>query len=338
MSSTSCFCSPRKTPLPSFFRLVFDFLQLYIVGFFVLIHQYIFARRPIASVQSLHFSSSSPIILLTGATSGIGQALLHRLDSEGVQVVALVHQTSSDIPSHITQIPLDLSSAHSVREVASRLATFLLDFPNRRVVLFHCAGVYFPLHEDPVLNTLHVNLLSPTLLLHLLSPHLSGIVWLGSASHFASPDIRSSSCVLHAAVTPYNAYPLSKMLPIAVVEHWAKETGAVGVVIHPGVVATGLYRRERGWIGELLRVIIARAGWSKEISAERVLQTLTAAKFWKRCDLVQGSGRTSNEKIYFDAVTFQMGRVPTQMRAFEDRSRAAQQIFDYILGNRKRVS
>lgn len=329
-------CSGCRGPArpPSAWRNILDLVALYIIGVIELFRQWLFAVPDAASPDRVvaetvaSVNEANPVILLTGSTSGIGRHLLRILAQSDAHVIALTQSPRHSIPSSCEQINLDLSSYKSVASAANavldRLNQLATDQP---VVLVNCAGVYYPGKRpkatpvSPATETINVNLLGPSLFAHLLGPTLSGIVWFGSSAHAIAPRVSTTQSNLHAAATPYAAYPLSKLLSVIFVESWSALNSKPAMVIHPGVVATGLYKGERGLLGICIRQLMPFCAWEAERSACRVLHLVCGASFWKNLQgFKQGTHKPqswsegSRTGVYWDAVSMSQARLPWQIR------------------------
>lgn len=119
-------------------------------------------------------------ILITGATSGIGLALLNKLHSLGNNIIAVsrdpekLHKLADDLPG-VTTIQSDLSQQESVRKLLARLQ----DEHKALNVLINNAGVQYNYtfgrtdeEFDKIEPEMRINLISPVQLCHGLIPVL----------------------------------------------------------------------------------------------------------------------------------------------------------------------
>lgn len=124
---------------------------------------------------------SSPLshpttILLTGATSGIGAALLHRLLAQGHSVIALSRH-AAHLPAQPGLIALsaDLTDLPAIPALAQRL---LSEHPALSVLINNAAVQHAHTLTDPASTPAHLieeaalNLTAPALLTQALLPHL----------------------------------------------------------------------------------------------------------------------------------------------------------------------
>ena len=201
--------------------------------------------------------TNSKIILVTGATDGIGKAAATELARRGAHIILhgrspeKLQQTQDEIhrlipDAKLDSAPADLSSLRQVRAMARDLAE---RFP-RLDVLLHNAGVFMKqreLTEDGFEKTFAVNHLAPfalTLdLLPLLRASHARVVTVSSVAHNRG---RIDFNNLHAEVRfdGYTAYAQSKLANILFANELAEqERGQLtSNSLHPGVITTKLLK------------------------------------------------------------------------------------------------
>lgn len=322
-------CPPgEQRPRPSTFRVGADFIVLYIIGIYELIRQwcydliFCFSYRhsnvdPFKGLYSLN-----PVIVCTGVSSGIGRHILGRFTSIGLHIIALTHELNLALPNCCVEVRVDFNSPVSTVRAAKEVSLYLSKLkPERKVFLLQCAGVFYPREQqkscenDPVSQTLNVNFVMPCVFLHLLDEKIDGVLWIGSSSHSVAPRIVHATCPAHIAKTPYAMYPLSKLLSVVYMEHWSKSCGKPALVIHPGVVATCLYKGERGLIGVALRTLLPLLAWNPAHSAQRVLKLVQQLRFYERVQTCECMGGQSHyDGIYCDAVSMTYVAHPPQIQ------------------------
>lgn len=338
-------CDKPAHPAPTLFRSFVDFLLLYACGIYELLRQRFAAARYFPSLrldQPLCVRSPNPIIIITGATSGIGNELLHSLSSQTDHIISLVHWKDVSRTPHrnVTELLLDLRSRRSTEAVTQQLLYRLeTECNSRPVVLVHCAAVYHPSKHAgesqswfEAEETLLVNTFMPTLLTDSLSHVLSGIIWIGSSSQMVAPRVAQNECLLATARSPYSAYPLSKLLALAFVEQWCRRTKKPALIVHPGVVASNLYRHERSPIGVLVRFFMPVFAWNVQISAIRILSLVRKAGFFERLQTnPKFSDGEYSTPVYWDAVTMSSADLPFQIQNANTRKYIAQLVREYAL-------
>lgn len=218
---------------------------------------------------------SSPVVLLTGATRGIGAAAVVELarrgaevavvgrDAERVRATAEAARAAGDGAAPMHEHVADLTLLHDVR----RLAAEVLDRHPRIDVLANNAGAMFTARHVSAEGheaTLALNHLAPFLLTELLRERLASggggrVVTTSSTAHAsASLDLDD----LEFAGRPFKAltvYGTSKLMNILFTRELAKRTAADGITatcFHPGVVRTGFGKND----GLLHRAALTAAG------------------------------------------------------------------------------
>ncbi len=199
-------------------------------------------------------------ILLTGGTSGIGQALAVRLLREGARVVVVGRESprarsalaeiSAQAPgTSLEFLPADLSLQTEVRLVAGEF----LSKHDRLDVLVNNAGALFSHREvtaEGFERTWATNHLAPFLLTHLLLDRLrasapSRIVITSSAAHRYSrldfDDLQMER--RYRGFTMYSRTKLANLLFTRALARRLSGSGVTANCFHPGVVRTGLFAR-----------------------------------------------------------------------------------------------
>ncbi|AQU87976.1 3-ketodihydrosphingosine reductase [Komagataeibacter nataicola] len=110
------------------------------------------------------------VAVVTGATGGIGQALVRRMRARGYAIIILSRQARPD-SSGITTVVCDLTNNESIKQAAATIAarTAKVD------VLVHCAGVITPqpvgrLDSATIASQIAVDLTAPIELTNALLP------------------------------------------------------------------------------------------------------------------------------------------------------------------------
>lgn len=336
-------CNGATSSRPTFRQTALDFARLYFIGLVELIRQWFFAasydtktgaQRQRSSIHALR--SANSVVLLTGCTSGIGQQILTVLLDNNIQVIALTHNQEPLRRVVFQQIHMDLSLRESVHSAyAAVMRTIQHISAQRTVVLINCAGIYMPRTNRHFESTTHlleaclnVNLVNPFAFLELMCPAIDGVVWIGSSSHRVAPKLHTSQCPLHAAKTPFAMYPLSKLLALLISEKWSVEQKKPVLVIHPGIVHTGLYDGQGGIIGGCLRLLMPYLAWDVKQSVSRILQLIDASAFWEKVNskVSPASSRLGTNAIYWDVVSMMPHPLPPQIRDDEKRTAQARRL------------
>lgn len=286
-----------------------------------------------------------PVVVISGASSGIGKEIycLIRTRAQRVIVLASAEEATpvhaNDYDDDDIVLPIDFGDRESTVRAAVRLKSLLRRdaSSNNRVLFIHCAGVYYPLPRDTAgldrngkcreggggwkesvtasaQKTLSVNATMPALLLHELGHAVDGVVVLGSVSQQFALHMRPGRCPAARSATPAGAYATSKALLLICVGYWGRRTDVPVLVVHPGVVASALFRSEPGFRGVLTRAWARALGWSPAYSARRVLGTIEGARL---LDAIQTSTQTSSQTrppLFWDAVTARPVPLPARLR------------------------
>lgn len=213
------------------------------------------------------------IVLVTGATSGIGEVTARELARQGAHVVILARNAdkaertrraivAATGNQQVDVVLADLSVLQQVRDVAAQLHSA---YP-RLDVLVNNAGLMFgaarELSADGYEMTLATNHLGPFLLTSLLldllqkSPAARVVNVASMAYRFSKPtldDIQSARFY-----SPMWEYGTTKLWNIMFTQELAKRLREHGIhnvttnALHPGAVATGYGQQSGGWLSAML--------------------------------------------------------------------------------------
>jgi len=186
---------------------------------------------------------SEKVILVTGATDGIGKETARVLSAAGHRVITHGRKRGT------ADVHGDLSSMREVRALAEQVhaACDHLD------VLVNNAGIFAKKREvtaDGFELTLAVNHFSHFLLTHLVmdllrkSPHEARVVNVSSGVH-ASGEVDPDDLQMEHGWTGYGAYASSKLMNVLFTVELARRLQGTNVTVnalHPGVIATKLLR------------------------------------------------------------------------------------------------
>ena len=204
-----------------------------------------------------------PAFLVTGATSGVGEAIATQLGARGAQILIGARTTERGeaaadrirnrvADAYLQVVAADLSLMREVRSLAyqvmdstPRLDGLILNAAEARSGLV--------LTDEGIETNFATNHLAGFLLAHLLLPRLRSaaparVVAISSAVHTQVRMVDLSSVVTGAPLTP-DGYRTSKLLNILFIRELARRIGGLGItanVADPGFVRTNLGRYETG--------------------------------------------------------------------------------------------
>jgi NAD(P)-dependent dehydrogenase (short-subunit alcohol dehydrogenase family) len=176
--------------------------------------------------------------LVTGASRGIGRALVLELAGRGIEVVATARRVEdlADLPA-VARLPLDVTSGPAVASVAAAAGPVDLLVNN---AAFSVAAPVEDTPADVALAMFDTNVVGP---LRLISAFLPGMRERGGGT------VVNVSSVAGQVVFPLNGvHAASKHALEALSEALAMEAGPLGVrvlVVQLGGVDTGMYQRQK---------------------------------------------------------------------------------------------
>ena len=207
-------------------------------------------------------AETSPVVVVTGATDGIGRATALALAARGAHVIVhgrnqvrvgqAVDAIAAQVPkAKLDGISFDLGSMAAVRSGA---ASLLARFP-RIDVLINNAGIFAServITGDGFELTLAVNYLAAHLLTHLLTDALSAnsgtVINVSSIAHTRG-RIDLDDLSLTTGFTGYSAYAQSKLAQVLDTVSFAERHDPSRIrayALHPGVIGTKLLREGFG--------------------------------------------------------------------------------------------
>lgn len=293
---------------------------------------------------------SPPSVLLTGPTSGLGKALVHRLAGHPLRPrlvlagrdparLAEVADSARRAGVRVHTVPLDLADLRSVVDAAAQIRELLADgridpvtsyIANAGLQLGDRQHVSAQGHEQ----TFAVNVLGQHVLLRDLRPALAPeghVVLLGSSTHRSSrasfylmpdPQWRDPTALSRPDTTPAGrgrsagsqAYADSKLALVTLAHAWARELAGQQRlnVYDPGLMpGTGLVREGPVYVGWT---------WRHVMPVMRVLPGAISPEGSARlcADLALGVSHGALSGAYVE-----LGRVTEPSTATQDRARQA---------------
>lgn len=201
------------------------------------------------------------VVVITGATSGIGLAAAAGIAGEGHHVIgvarseekanAAVETIHTKYPeANVRYLLTDLSSQTRIRQLADEIESILVDEGKECIdVLINDAGAvtsWFMLTEDGYELQFAVNHLAPFLLTHLLLPYLmraenGRILTVSSGSH-RNTRIHWKDIMMHRNYRTLGAYKQSKLANVLFTYELNRRLGPASSVkayaVDPGLVNT----------------------------------------------------------------------------------------------------
>ena len=204
-----------------------------------------------------------PAFLVTGATSGVGEAIATQLGARGAQILIGARtiergEAAADrIRNRVADADLQVVAADLslMREVRSLAYQVMDSTPRIDGLILNAAEARsgLVLTDEGIETNFATNHLAGFLLAHLLLPRLRSaaparVVAISSAVHTQVRMVDLSSVVTGAPLTP-DSYRTSKLLNILFIRELARRIGGLGItanVADPGFVRTNLGRYETG--------------------------------------------------------------------------------------------
>jgi retinol dehydrogenase 12 len=250
-----------------------------------------FARGALACVARGYVREAAiqgKTVVITGATSGIGQVAAERLAQMGARLVLVARDrargehtmarlaTIAPGVSHAIHYA-DLSRLAEMKRVGAAIAAA----EPRIDVLINNAGGLFATREvteDGLERTFALNHMSYFVLTHVLRDRLlasapARVVNTASDAHTRGPldltDLQSTRDYGFRA-----AYGRSKLANILFTRELARRLAGTGVTansLHPGFISTGLGQRDNRWLGMLVRIAMLLRALPPEKGAETIV-------------------------------------------------------------------
>lgn len=231
------------------------------------------------------------LILITGATSGIGQVAAQALAAQGHEIL-IVGRNPAKTESVAKQIReqtgnqavhfllADFSDLEQIRQLADRVKT---QFP-KLDVLINNAGAYFNRRQRTsygVEKTFLVNHLAPGLLTNLLLDHLQDnarIINVASDAHQYG-QINLDDLNFERFYFGLLAYGRSKLANILFTYELTRRLTGSGITVnalHPGGVATNIFSTDFSIFGPLIKWVVSWFTLTPEEGADNTIFLATS--------------------------------------------------------------
>ena len=218
---------------------------------------------------------SNRLVVITGATSGIGQAAAHKFAAHGADLLLINRnrQKSDDLCDSLKKafdancdyILADFSKLSDIHAAAKRLATL-----DRKIdVLIHNAGVYITdrtFTQDNIETVFQTNYLSTFIINHYLQEKLSSqrsgrILFVNSEAYrFAAFGLNLDDLTWekhrYSGIKSYGAAKLAQLLSMLKFSDYFSNSGVTINAMHPGNVQTSSGQNNNAIYKFLKRVFI----------------------------------------------------------------------------------
>ncbi len=263
------------------------------------------------------------IVIVTGATNGIGEATARALAAQGAEVVlisrsqAKLENTANAIQreageARVSTIQADLSSLAGIRKAAEE---FLARYQRLDVLVNNAGGIFYErkTSADGYEMTFALNHLNYFLLTELLQETLKR-----TAAEYSEARIVNVSSGAHQGgrilwddlqrernYNSFGAYAQSKLMNVMFTYELARrleDTDVTANVLHPGFVATGFNRDAKGILGGMVKVVENLFARSPEEGAQTSIYLASSpevrgitGKYWEKQQAVSSSQASYDE-------------------------------------------
>jgi NAD(P)-dependent dehydrogenase (short-subunit alcohol dehydrogenase family) len=258
-------------------------------------------------------------IMITGATSGIGQAAAQALATQGHEILIVgrnpaktegvakqIREQTGNQAVHF--LLADFSDLEQIRQLAEQIKT---QFP-KLDVLVNNAGAYFNRRQRMscgVEKTFFVNHLAPFLLTNLLLDNLQSqarIINVASDAHqYGQLDLNDLN--FEKSYFGFAAYARSKLANILFTYELARRLAGSGVpvnALHPGGVATNIFSTDFSIFGPLIKGIVSLFTLTPTQGADNTIYLASApevegvtGKYFVKRDAVASSPLSNDEDL-----------------------------------------
>ncbi len=230
---------------------------------------------------------SNRLVVITGATSGIGQAAAHKFAAHGADLLLINRnrQKSDDLCDSLKKafdancdyILADFSKLSDIHAAAKRLATL-----DRKIdVLIHNAGVYITdrtFTQDNIETVFQTNYLSTFIINHYLQEKLSSqrsgrILFVNSEAYrFAAFGLNLDDLTWekhrYSGIKSYGAAKLAQLLSMLKFSDYFSNSGVTINAMHPGNVQTSSGQNNNAIYKFLKRVFIDSSARPISVAAD----------------------------------------------------------------------
>lgn len=235
---------------------------------------------------------SGKTVVVTGATSGIGQAVAEQLVQQGAAVIgvgrsperceqAQAHLQSFDTPGRAIYLTADLAEQSAVRELAGQIRQVLRQAGSHSLDgLVNNAGTFYywlTLTSEGFEMQWAVNHLAPFLLTHELLPLLKAsptarVVTVSSGSHY-NTTLHWEDIQLRRRYNGLRAYKQTKLANVLFTAEFNRrvDSGVRALAADPGLVNTPIGAKSDSFVARWIWNIRRRGGISAQKAARGIV-------------------------------------------------------------------
>ncbi len=259
------------------------------------------------------------LILITGATAGIGEAAAYALAEQGHELILVgrnpdkaarvAQQIRTKTGSQaIHALAADFVDLEQVRSLAAQIKQ---KFPPLDVLVNNAGAVFMRRNKTKygVEKTFLVNYLAPFLLTNLLLDHLqehARLVNVSSRSHL-SGQLDFNDLNFDKFYFGTTAYGRSKLANVLFTYELVRRFGDKKITVnalHPGRIGTDIFKADLGSLGPLVKWIVARVSLTPEAGADNTIFLAASAdvegvtgKYFVKRDAVLSSPLSYDEGL-----------------------------------------
>lgn len=274
-----------------------------------------------------NFNFSDKIVVITGATSGIGLATAQKLAQANARVIAVgrskekcseaekyIRERCSN--ANISYLIADLSTMKQVRELSIDIKNKVKEYGREALdVLINNAGTvssWYVQTPEGFEQQFTVNYLAPFLLSHELMPFLKNadegkIINISSGSHYHT-RINWKDIFLRKQYSLLRAYKQCKLANVIftteVNRRLGKDSSLRAYAVDPGLVNTEIGLKDTSGIERWVWEQRKKKGTSPEVPADSLLymsiasiQELKGEIYWKDCKPMKPSKYSQDEEV-----------------------------------------
>ena len=233
------------------------------------------------------------LVLITGATAGIGEAAAYAIAAQGHELILVgrnrekAERVAGQMRTQtcnqaIHYLLADFSDLGQVCQLAEQVKT---QFPKLDVLVNNAGAVFMRRNKTKygVEKTFLVNHLAPFLLTSLLLEHLqehARIINVSSRSHLSGRidfnDLNFDN--FYFGTTAYGRSKLANVLFTYELVRRLRDKKITVNALHPGRIGTDIFKADFSTLGPLIKWIVARVSLTPEAGADNTIFLATSAE------------------------------------------------------------